>query len=79
MPCEQERSLFLRRLAPGLLARGGTGAARLPKTMQFLIKLRSSGRTGIRCRRTGDRSHYVLSVTDSAVCLCVFQRGPGSN
>lgn len=58
----------------------GTSSARLPKTIQFLIKLRSSGRTGVRCRRRGDRSHGVLRLSDRTVCLCVcvfFSVGPG--
>lgn len=60
MPCEQERRLFLHWLALGLLARGKTSDARLPKTIQGLIMLRLSGRTGIRCWKTSDRSHSVL-------------------
>lgn len=75
MPCAQERSLFLRRPAPGLLARGGTSSARLPKTIQFfLIKLRSSGRTGIRCRAA---RRQVARRSPSLDRVVFFSPGPG--
>lgn len=76
MPCGQERSLFLRRPAPGSLARGGNSSVRLPRTIHFFNQIEVEWQNWNQMSAAGKLvARRCPSLTAPRVCV-FFSVGP---